>query len=583
MSSYVKRPEIKVKKFEQAYSGYPSITQKILQDLDFLDKEHKVVVIECYPGVRYEELLEHLIRKLHPDRIIESDPYFFDAEKMNEFLKPILTEDPVFGIMSHFHFKDFLLTDKKNQLLAELSDVKGLTVIYGTGASVVYENQDILIYADLPRWEIQCRYRNGMGNWKAHNENEDIRKKYKRGFFFEWRVSDRRKQELYKDMDYILDTTVENEPKMISGKDYRQGLKETVRQPFRVVPYFEPSVWGGHWMKEHFDLDDSQINYGWGFDGVPEENSLILNYGGIRIEVPAINLVFAHPRELLGDKVYARFGKEFPIRFDFLDTMGGGNLSLQVHPLTEYIQDRFGMHYTQDESYYIFQAGEDSSVFLGLKNDVNFEEMADDLKKAQKGNHMFPAEKYVNQFPVRKHDHLSIPAGTIHCSGANTVVLEISATPNLFTFKLWDWGRVDLDGKPRPIHLEHGLKNIVAERNTDWVKKHLINGFSGVPELEHEQHIIEKTGLHEFEFIETHRHWFKRKAIVETHESVNMLNLVEGDKIFVKSLDGSFAPFEVHYGETFIVPAIIGQYALVNAGDPNKPVAVIQAYVRNYY
>ena len=93
---------------------------------------------------------------------------------------------------------------------------------------------------------------------------------------------------------------------------------------------------------------------------MPEENSLLLGFGAERVEIPSIDLVFSHPRELLGDAVHGRFGAEFPIRFDFLDTMGGGNLSLQVHPLTEYIQSAFGMNYTQDESYYMLDAGADA-------------------------------------------------------------------------------------------------------------------------------------------------------------------------------------------------------------------------------
>ncbi len=79
--------------------------------------------------------------------------------------------------------------------------------------------------------------------------------------------------------------------------------------------------------------------------------------------------------------------------------------------------------------------------------------MESDLRRAQEGAFLFPAEKYANRIAARKHDHFLIPAGTLHCSGANSMVLEISATPYIFTFKLWDWGRLGLDGRPRPIHI----------------------------------------------------------------------------------------------------------------------------------
>src|SRR6185437_14488183 len=121
----------------------------------------------------------------------------------------------------------------------------------------------------------------------------------------------------------------------------------------------------------------------WCFDCVPEENSILLNVDGETIELPALDLVFLHPRELLGEKTFARFGAEFPIRFDFLDTVEGGNLSLQVHPLTDYIQNTFGMHYTQDESYYLLDAGDDAVVYLGTKTGVDRDAMLRDLEIAQ--------------------------------------------------------------------------------------------------------------------------------------------------------------------------------------------------------
>jgi len=226
-------------------------------------------------------------------------------------------------------------------------------------------------------------------------------------------------------------------------------------------------------MKEVCNLDESIPNYAWCFNCVPEENSLLLKFGDNTIEIPSINLVFLYPQELLGEPVYARFGDEFPIRFDFLDTMQGGNLSLQVHPLTEYIQEEFGIPYTQDESYYMMDAEDDAIVYLGLREKVDPKDMITELEEAKSGGEPFIAGKHVQEWPVKKHDHVLIPAGTVHCSGKNSMVLEISATPYIFTFKLWDWGRLGMDGKPRPINIEHGKKVI------QWKDKHLDPGKPG--------------------------------------------------------------------------------------------------------
>ncbi|GAL16832.1 mannose-6-phosphate isomerase class I [Vibrio maritimus] len=224
----------------------------------------------------------------------------------------------------------------------------------------------------MARWEIQQRFRRGeLGNWGAENLSEDILRKYKRSFFIEWRVFDRYKTKLLPHVDYLLDTNTAFDPKMVTGQAFSAGLKQATTQPFRLVPFFDPGVWGGQWMKEVCDLDESKPNYAWCFDCVPEENSLLLKYEDVIVEIPSQDLVLTQPRQLLGESVHARFGAEFPIRFDFLDTMEGQHLSLQVHPLTEYIQNEFGMHYTQDESYYMLDAGEQASVYLGTKTGIN--------------------------------------------------------------------------------------------------------------------------------------------------------------------------------------------------------------------
>ena len=543
-----------------------------------------VLCVECYPGVFLERVEAALVQQLDPGLVIRSAPCFKNPEEIESLVKPYLGgDDPVFGRMNGLTVQDFLdgsRIARAREAIRSQGQQDGLILIIGTGAALVAEKYDLLVYADMARWELTLRQRRGeIGNLGVDNPQEMTGFKYKRAFFIDWRAADRLKKTLLPKLDFLLDTNDRVAPKLVSCEHFRLGLSEAVCRPFRVVPYFDPGPWGGHWMEKVCDLPKDKPNHAWCFDCVPEENSLLLGFGSARVEVPAINLVFSHPRELLGEAVHARFGTEFPIRFDFLDTMGGGNLSLQVHPLTEYIQDNFGMHYTQDESYYLLDAGDDGTVYLGLRDGVDPAAMFKDLRVAQRGEGSFPAEKYVSHWPARKHDHFLIPAGTIHCSGKNSMVLEISATPYIFTFKLWDWGRLGLDGRPRPIHLDHGEANVQWDRTPEWVKRNLIGQVQ--PLAKGKGWREERTGLHEREFIETRRHWFRGVTPHDTRDGVNVLNLVEGEECIVESPANAFRPFVVHYAETFIIPAAVGPYNIRPHGlAEGKECATIKAFVR---
>ena len=576
--AYDRYPEIKIRGDGVVYDGNEEIAAQIRKEIK--QRNAKVTVIECYPCTDEEVLREGLIQRISPDMVIHADDVFVSKQKVTEMIQHHLTDDRVFGIFSHHRLEDFLhperLADVRKQLEANR---KQRIVIYGVGASLVTK-PDLLIYANLSRCEILNRFeQKSVCNWKADNGEEEPLRKVKRAYFFEWQVADRLKKKLFAQMDYVLDVNRADHPKMISGQTYQEALAQVVEAPFRLVPFFVPGVWGGKWMQEKFNVGKDQVNLAWCFDGVPEENSLYLNIQGKRVEVPAIDLVYQQPLALLGEKVYGRYGAEFPIRFDYLDTMGGGNLSLQVHPLVEYAQETFGLHYTQDESYYLMEAEEDAVVYLGVKKGVKKEELVRDLEIAQQGGAPFPDEKYIYRRKVKKHDHYSIPAGTVHASGKNSVVLEISATPNRFTFKLWDWGRLDLNGLPRPIHLNHGKENIQMDRDEEWVERELCNKVEVLQE--HDGWREERTGLHQREPIETRRHWFTKEVVHETHGSVNVLNLVEGEEAVVKSIDGSFEPFVVHYGETFIIPEKVKKYIIAPHGPSvGKELATIKAFIR---
>ena len=556
-------------KNHKAFRGYDEIYQELNQKIN----NSSVVVFDYYPGVDEEKVYE-LIKRFNFSLEINMHDIFKDGKTMTEQMKYNLTDDRVFGKMYYGNLLDFMDEEKLQRAKDKVNECKDSVIIYGVGAGLITHG-DIYVYFDMARWEIQLRYRKGMPNYNATNYDEDILKKYKRGYFIEWRIADKHKAERFESFDYVVDTNASNDPKMISKDTFIESLKRLAQKPFRTVPYFDPGVWGGQWMKEVCNLDTNQSNYAWSFDGVPEENSILFDYDGVTFELPAMDLVLYQPKELLGEQVYSRFGAEFPIRFDFLDTMEGQNLSLQVHPLTEYIKKNFGMSYTQDESYYILDAKEDAHVYLGLKEGIDKEEMIRDLESAQRKEIVFDADKYINKFPAKKHDHFLIPAGTCHCSGKNAMVLEISATPYIFTFKLWDWQRLGLDGLPRPINIEHGKHVIQWDRTTEWVKEHLVNSIYEVKDEENDCK-IEHTGLHELEFIETRRYTVKDNSFHKTNGTVNMLNLIDGKSAII---EGDFEPFIVHYAETFIILASIKEYT-IKPYDCDE-VKVLKAYVRN--
>ena len=570
------------------YDRFPStkITGTILQGWDAVHtllvecfKVKKVVAVDFYAGVREEEVAGEL-ELLSPTLFINTRNLMKPQDEIKAMTERFMTDDVLFGYVTNLTLNDYFDAEKLEQARKQVADATGRVIIVGSGAAMVAPAEATVVYVDMARWEIQQRFRvHEVKALGVDNREDAVSLQYKRGYFNDWRLLDRYKESLFGRVDFWLDTHIANEPRLIDKETFFKGIEETVKTPFRVVPFFDPAPWGGQWMKEVCGLNPEKENYGWCFDCVPEENSLYFEVNGVRFELPSVDLVLLKSRELLGEPVEARFGKDFPIRFDFLDTVGGGNLSVQVHPTTQFIRENFGMYYTQDESYYLLDAKEGASVYLGLKTGIDKNEMIHDLREAQKGEVVFDTERYVNRLPAKKHDHYLIPGGTVHCSGSEALVLEISSTPNLFTFKLWDWQRLGLDGKPRPINVERGKDVIDWKRDTEYVNKHLANRFTQVAEGDGWRE--ECTGLHPNEFIETHRHWFSKPVTHHTNNSVNVLNLVEGEEAVVESPINAFKPFVVHYAETFIIPASVGEYTIAPYGKSvGQECGTIKAYVR---
>lgn len=533
------------------------------------------VVMDGYGGVFWDELRTGLEAVFQARGIrsawVNVDDALLPAEQLEALVAPFLgRDDPIFGTRFTGGLVDFFDPAKLERLQPDSS--AGVSLIYGCGAALAGW-AGTLVYLDVPKNEIQFRTRAGRVGNLGSSTVRDAKTTYKRMYFVDWIALNQHKAQLLERIDVIVDAQRPSDPAAMRGADLRSTLEVMTRNVFRARPWFEPGPWGGQWIKQRVpELPQDAPNYAWSFELITPENGITFSSDLNLLEVSFDFLMYFDHRAVLGDAA-ERFGYEFPIRFDWLDTIRGGNLSVQVHPSPEYAARNFGESFTQDETYYILDCVPNAEVYLGFQADLEPLAFRTALETSHRDNTPLEVDRFVQRHAAHKHDLFLIPHGTIHCSGAGSLVLEISATPYIFTFKMYDWLRLDLDGKPRPMNIERAFENldfsrcgeavrelisqpVLLEAGTDWRVLHL--------------------PTHPDHFYDIQRLEFTNHFEAHTGNACHVLALVEGTSVLLETSGG--VRQRCNYAETFVVPAAAGAYCLINEGEGEAK--VIRAFVR---
>lgn len=217
--------------------------------------------------------------------------------------------------------------------------------------------------------------------------------------------------------------------------------------PLIFEPILKDRIWGGTKLKTDLgktNLPTETTGESWELSAVEGDVSVVSN--GIYKNKPLTDILAQYPEEVLGTKVHKQFGTQFPLLFKFLDA--NKTLSIQVHPNDELAKKRHNS-FGKTEMWYVMQADEGSRIIVGFKEKSSQEQYLEHLQNKD-------LIEILNEVEVKKGDVFFLETGTIHAIGAGIVLAEIQQTSDI-TYRIYDWDRVDAQGKLRELHVEEAL------------------------------------------------------------------------------------------------------------------------------
>ena len=322
--------------------------------------------------------------------------------------------------------------------------------------------------------------------------------------------------------------------------------------PIKFHPIYKEKVWGGTRLKNLFGKSfDPLPNCGesWEVSGVKDFVSVVGN--GFLRDNSLEELIDVYMGDLVGDRVFGKHGKQFPLLLKFIDTTQA--LSIQVHPDSAMAWERH-QSYGKTEMWYVLHAEPDAEIIVGFKDGVD----KDTYLRHVNNNTIHDILNVEKAFPG---DVFFIPAGRIHAIGAGITLCEIQQSSDV-TYRVYDWDRPVVDGKPRELHLDEALDAI------DFSK---VDGYK----TPYEATQNDSTKLASCEYFMTKLIVFDRK--------------IECDYFYLDSfviyicVEGAFTIIYPHgkehvkAGDTVLLPAEIKQVELL----PDKPCKVLEVYIKS--
>ena len=306
--------------------------------------------------------------------------------------------------------------------------------------------------------------------------------------------------------------------------------------PIKLKPAFKDYLWGGTRLRDDFgkDCDFDKIAESWELSCHKDGNSVVADgeFAGLTLA----QYIEKEGKSVLGTNC-EKF-ENFPILIKLIDAKD--NLSVQVHPNNEYAQ-RVEGEYGKTEMWYVVDCDEGASLLYGFKHNITKEEFRERIEN----NTLL---EVTNSVPVKKGDVFFIEAGTLHAIGKGILIAEIQQNSNT-TYRIYDYGRVGADGKPRQLHIDKAVDvtNLCPEKPYPQSEPVDMGGWT-------------KKRLAKCEYFTVDVINVDTSAALEADKS-SFVNILVLDGGCVLSSEGNDA-VELKKGDSVFIPAGLGKFEL---------------------
>ena len=600
----INRPKLSEETIKSVVTGgTPNVAKKFIADIaDKVKSEGVIVGIDGYTTADWKQFVDLLAREciingFEFEAIDSMEAVLKSGKEIDEMIDSRLIWDTkidptlLYGKLYHGGyiglFDEAKVTDFQKAVPAKKAAGK-LVVVAGYGCMIpeLRDMYDVKCWFDLTPMRTILRIRNGeyanIGKERPGIINRTIRRCY----YCDFECAVQLRKDLWKNNvpDYFFIDNDHGKLQMMPFSSFADICAQLVKYPFRTKPCYLEGVWGGSYIKKQRNLPKEMRNCAWVFDFIPMEVSLLIEVGDEKLDINYCSFVHKEGVNLMGQKCVDKYQGYFPIRFNWDDSYHStGNMSVQCHSDGKFNIENYDEFGRQDESYYVVVTGHEAKTFIGFRDDADIPQFFKEIEDADTKQIPCDYMKYVSYEPSVPGLQVMLPAGTIHSSGRNQVILEIgSLTIGSYTYKMYDYLRLDFDGKQRPIHTYLGEKCVNQDRR-----------YSVIHDPENKDYIVQQPrldakgeGWEEYilgenaqMYISLRRLEFEKVCEQDTkNEKFHVLTLVDGDKVRIRSVEHPERYFDVDFMEIVCVPADMGKYVIENLG--KEPVRIHKTTLR---